>query len=246
MSEDSSKSPSPRATQLPVKWIVFGVVIIAFMLIFKAELGGLLERTTDLKITASGVEIKTLDTPIGQTQVSVVPVEPTPQATTGIQNTTYTDTEHGFKISWPNNQEWTADLDIGRQFARNMAMPATVDIPIAIISNEVVDNFRPNVNVVVEKVGQMGIEEYIALSEQNLLAQGWEVLSSSVDAKTNGGVIVLMNNMFGNELYQFQRYAMGNGKAYVVTASQVPQGDLTQGLKDDLASIINSFRVIKR
>ena len=60
-------------------------------------------------------------------------------------------------------------------------------------------------------------------------------------------MIVLINNMYGsgNEIYQFQRYAMGNGNAYVVTASQVPQGDLSQGLKDDLASIINSFRVIQ-
>lgn len=245
MSEQPAKDTASRGPQLPVKWIVIGVVIIAFMLIFKSELGGLLERTTDVKITTSGVEIKTLDTPIGQTQVSVVPVSPEPQATTGIRNTTYTDTQYGFQISWPNNREWTADQDIGRQLLGNMALPATVDIPIAIISNNVVDNFRPNVNVVVEKVGQMGIEEYIELSKQTLRAQGWQLLSSSVDSATNGGVIVLINNSFGQDLYQFQRYAMGNGNAYVVTASQVPQGDLTQGLKDDLSSIINSFRVIK-
>jgi len=245
MSEDSAKPSTPRLAQLPVKWIMLGVVIITFMLIFKTELGGLLERTSDLKISATGVEIKTLDTPIGQTQVSVVPVAPTPQATTGVQNTTYTNTEYGFQISWPNNRDWTPDETIGRQFLGNMNMPATVDIPFAVISNNIVDNFRPNVNVVVEKVGQMPIQQYLSLSEQSLRQQGWKVLSSSVDPRTNGGVIVLINNMFGQDLYQFQRYAMGNGNAYVVTASQVPQGDLSQGLKDDLASIINSFRVIQ-
>lgn len=252
MSEQSANQPPSRNAPIPVKWIVVGVVIISFMLIFKSELGGLLERTSDVKITTSGVEIKaevkTVETPIGQTEVSVVPIARTPQARTGIQNTTYVNTDYDFQISWPNNQDWTADEEIGRQFAQNMGLPATVDIPIAIISNNIVDNFRPNVNVVVEKVGQMPIEEYVALTEENLLQQGWEVLSTSVDPDTNGGVIVLINNMLGpgNELYQFQRIAMGNnGNAYVITASQVPQGDLSQGLKDDLASIINSFRVIQ-
>ena len=156
MSEDSANQPVSRSTQLPVKWIVFGVVAISFMLIFKNELGGLLERTSDVQITTEGVkikaEVKTVETPIGKTEVSVVPVTPTPQTKTGIQNTTYTNIKYGFQISWPNNQDWTADEEMGRQFVQNMGMPATLDVPIVILSNGVVDNFRPNVNVVVEKV----------------------------------------------------------------------------------------------
>lgn len=251
MSEQSTNQPPSGNTSIPVKWIVVGIVIIAFMLIFKGELGGLLERTSDIKISATGLEIKaevkTVETPIGQTEVSVVPIARTPQATTGIKDTTYVNTKYDFQISWPNNQDWTADEELGRQFAQNMGMPATIDIPIVILSNNLIDDFRPNVNVVVENVGQMQIEEYVSLTKQNLLQQGWDVLSTSVDPETNGGVIVLINNMLGagNELYQFQRYAMGNGNAYIITASQVPQADLSQGLKDDLASIINSFRLIQ-
>lgn len=86
----------------------------------------------------------------------------------------------------------------------------------------------------------------MAYTESNYASVGIEVVSSSVDTETNGGVIVSMNYMFGAPLYQFQKFAMANGYAYVVTATQVPKGDyLTLGLKQDLASIINSFRVIQ-
>jgi len=42
-----------------VKWLIFGVVTIAFMLIFKIELGDLLDRTSDVKISSAGLKIKT-------------------------------------------------------------------------------------------------------------------------------------------------------------------------------------------
>ncbi len=249
MSENSTNQPPSGNSSFPVKWIVVGVVIISFMLIFKGELGGLMERTSDLKISATGLEIKavvkTVETPIGLTEVSVVPVARTPGERTGIQNTTYTNTKHDFQISWPNNEDWAADEVVGRQMMQDMGVPNTVDIPIFILSKHPIDDFTPNVNVVVEQVGHISIEEYVALNEENLVAAGWEVISSDVDPVTNGGVIVVMNYAFGAPIYQFQRYAMGNGKAYVITASQVPEGDLSQGLKDDLASIINSFRVIQ-
>jgi len=249
MPDNSEDKPASGAAKLPVKWIVLGVVAIAFMLIFRSQLGGLLERTSDLKITTEGVvlkaEVKTVETPLGKTEVSAVPVVKTPQTITGVRGTTYVDMERGFQISWPNDRDWTADQNVGKQLLRQMGAPATVDIPIAILSNTLVDNFRPNVNVVVEKVGQTSIQDYVALNKQNLVAQGWEVLSASVDPETRGGVIVLISNMSGTKLYQFQRYAVNNGNAYVVTASQIPQSNLNQGLKQDLADIINSFRIIQ-
>lgn len=250
MPEESAKQSDGRATQLPVKWIVLGVVFISFMLIFKSELGGLLDRTSDLKITTSGVEIKaevkTFETPIGRTEVSVVPVLSSPQAVTGVKNTTYVNTEYAFQISWPNNTDWRADEKFGAQMLENMGFPESVAAPIAVFSNNMVDGIAPNINVTVERVGQVSIEDYMAYTESNYASVGIEVVSSSVDTETNGGVIVSMNYMFGAPLYQFQKFAMANGYAYVVTATQVPKGDyLTLGLKQDLASIINSFRVIQ-
>jgi len=250
MSEESAKQSDNRATQLPVKWLVIGAVAISFMLIFKSELGGLLDRTSDVKITASGVqikaEVKTFETPIGQTEVSVVPVLSTPQTVTGVKNTTYVNTEYAFQISWPNNTDWRADEKFGEQMLESMGSPESVAVPIAIFSKNMVDGITPNINVVVESVGQISIEEYMTYTESNYAAVGIEVVSSSVDPETNGGVIVSLNYMFGAPLYQFQKVAIANGYAYVVTATQVPKGDyLTLGLKQDLTSIINSFRVIQ-
>ena len=250
MPGEPTNQSAPRNTQFPVKWIVLGVVAISFMLIFKSELGGLLERTSDVKITPSGFEIKaevkSVETPIGPTQVSVVPVARAPQVKTGVQNSTYTNAELGFQISWPNNVDWRADEEFGRHFVQSMGLGDTVKLPIAIFSNHVVDGVTPNINVTVEQVGPMSIEDYIVAVETNAAAMGVDIVSSSVDPETNGGVIVAMNYMFGAPMYQFQKIAMTNGKAYTVTATQVPKGDtLTQGLRSDLASIINSFRVIQ-
>lgn len=249
MSGESANQPVSTGKTFPVKWIVLGVVAIAFMLIFKSELGGLLERTEEFKITPTGgleIKTKTVETPIGETEVSVVPVAPAPQARTGIQNSTYINTEFGFQISWPNNVDWRADENFGRTMLESMGFPPSVEIPITIFSNNVVDGITPNINVTVERIGQMSIGEYMAATEQNYAMMDVEIVSSSVDPATDGGVVVAMNYMFGEPLYQFQKIAIANGYAYIITATQVPKGDtLTQGLKQDLASIINSFRVIR-
>ena len=250
MSGETAKQTVARVTQLSLKWLVLGVVAISFMLIFKSELGGLLDRTSDVKISSAGVEIKakvkTFETPIGVTEVSVVPVAGTTQATTGIQNTTYVNTKFGFQISWPNNKDWHADEDFGKRMFENMSLPESVELPITIFSNNEVDGITPNINVTVENVGQVSIEDYIAYTKSNYAVLGVDVLSSSVDPKTDGGVILAMNYMFDVPLYQFQKFAMANGYAYIVTATQIPQGDyLTLGLKQDLASIINSFHLIQ-
>ncbi len=250
MSGEPAKQSEGRTTQFPVKWLVFGVVAISFMLIFKIELGGLLDRTSDVKITRSGLEIKaevkTFETPIGRTEVSVVPVLSTPQAVTGVQNTTYVNTEYGFQISWPNNKAWRPDENFGAQMLESVGVSGSVEAPIAIFSTNIVDGVAPNINVMVESVGQISIADYMAYTKSNYAMLGIEVISSSVDSETNGGVIVTMNYMFGAPLYQFQKFAIANGYAYVVTATQVPKGDyLTLGLKQDLASIINSFRLIQ-
>ena len=249
MTDNSDEKSAPGTAKLPVKTIVVAVVVIAFMVIFKRELGGLLERTSDFKISAEGVVIKavvkTVETPIGTTEVSVVPLAKSPQSSTGVHGTTYVNTEYAFQISWPNAKDWTPDEALGAQLHKKLGLPATVDIPIVILSNTPIDRFRPNINVVVEKVGDMSIQDYMAATKDSLVAQGWEVLSTSVDPKTRGGVIVFINNTGGERIYQFQRIAMNKGNAYVITASQVPKADLSQGLKQGLGDIVNSFRVIQ-
>ena len=72
-----------------------------------------------------------------------------------------------------------------------------------------------------------------------------EIISSGVDESTQGGFLVFYNPSYGNKIYQFQRIAIDSGRAYVVTASQLPPDDqLSQQTREELRKILNSFRLI--
>jgi hypothetical protein len=73
----------------------------------------------------------------------------------------------------------------------------------------------------------------------------WQIYASSVDEKTQGGLLVFLNTSFTQKLFQFQRIAIGSGRAYVITASQLPPDDqLSVEVREDLRGILNSFRLI--
>jgi hypothetical protein len=227
------------------KWIVFGVISLVFLFLFRSELGQLLGRVSEVKITKEGVELKTAETPLGNTVFSNVLFKPGSTPSAGVHGATFVSQRSNFEISWPDNVNWTASEEMGRDFARQLGLPSTVDIPIVIRKNEAVANFQANVNVVVEQINSMTIQEYMNRSVATMSQMGWQILSTNVDESTQGGLIVLLNTMNGNQIYQFQRYAIAAGRAYIITASQLPPDNLlTQQLRDDLRSILNSFRVI--
>jgi hypothetical protein len=227
------------------KWIVFGVISLAFLFLFRSELGQLLGRVTEVKITKEGVELKTAETPLGNTVFSNVVLKPSSPPSDGVHGATFVSQRNNFEIGWPDNVNWTASEEMGRNFARQLGLPPTVEIPIVIQKNEAVANFQANVNVVVEQISDMTIQQYMNRSVTAMNQMGWRILSTNVDESTQGGLIVLLNTMNGNQIYQFQRYAISAGRAYVITASQLPPDNLlTQQLRDDLRSILNSFRVI--
>ena len=250
--ETMSPKPAPKAESSPkaggaayIKWVVLGVIALAFMALFQKELGRLLDRTSDLSITSSGIQIKTVDTPLGKADVSAVVVKESEAPATGIQGTRYTSRQYKLQISWPDASKWSASESTGQALAKQLELPPTISIPIVILHNEVVSNFRPNVNVVVEKVGSMPIREYIDATVQGVSKMGWHVLSTSVDPATNAGFVVLLNKSFGSDIYQVQRIVMAHGNAYVVTASQLPPDNVMSAqLREDLLAIINSFRIL--
>lgn len=229
------------------KWMVVGVIAVAFMVIFQSQLGRLLDRVSDVEVSSSGIKIKTVDTPIGKAEVSVVPVRYSSPVRDGIQGTTFTSNQFKFQISWPNKNDWTGDEAWGPVFLQNMGFPPTVKAPIMITYNQVIGNTTPNVNVIVEKIGNMDIQSYLDLSNQGIVSVGGQVISSTVDEQTQGGFTVLKStNAFGELVYQFQRTAIANGNAYIITATQIPpDNQFSQQMKNELNSIVNSFRIIE-
>lgn len=244
-SSEGNSSSEKSSGQQWVKWLVIGVLLLAFMVLFKSELGGLINRTQTISVSSSGVEIKTIDTPLGKADVTVVPVQAAQAAPAGVQGSTYTSRQYRFQISWPGDGSWTADEQIGASLMQQMGAPATVKMPVALLKNQLVGGFRPNVNVVVEQVGNIGLDEYMDASVNLMLQMGWQLISRSVDEASSSGFVVMLNTMTGEDIHQVQRIAIAHGNAYVVTASQLPPDDqMSLGLKQQLLNILNSFRII--
>jgi hypothetical protein len=231
------------------KWIVLGVVALVFMVLFREPLTQLLHRATDIEITKEGVKIKTMQTPIGEVAVSVsnVSKQQNSSLSEGIHENSYIDKRDKFRISWPDNINWNASESLGQILHAQLNLPSTVRVPIVITKNEAADNFKPNINVVVELVGGgMTIDRYLELNIQQMEQFGWTILSSDSDEATQAGALVFLNNSFQNQIHQFQRLVIASGKAYIVTASQLPPDNLlSQQLRSDLKNILNSFQLIQ-
>ncbi len=234
-----------RSLSSIAKWAVIGVVMLIFLFLFRGELSRLLDRATGVKLSPTGIEIKTADTPLGKTVVSGTSIKSSGDLIEGIRGTNYVNKQYKFQISWPNSVNWSASDTYGEALHQKLGLPPTIEIPIVIMRNEMVGNFRPNVNVLVESVGNMSIRQYIELSVQSMQQRGWIIFSSSVDEVTEGGLLVFLNTSFENDLYQFQRIIIASGRAYVITASQLPPDNLlSQQLREELRDILNSFRLI--
>ena len=237
------KSAADKTTGV-VRWVVIGVLGLAFMLLFRAPITEFLGRASSVKISKEGVEIKSADTPLGKTQVSMVE-GPAPQQN-GIQGTTYVSQQYKFKISWPDNVHWSASETWGEQLRQRLAMPPTVHMPIAIVQAGATGSFAPNVNVVVEEVGFLTIQQYTESARTGLLQQGWAVRSMNFDPATQSALLVLQRDFGTGDVYQFQRIAVRDGRAYVVTASNLPPSNaLTPTLRSDLNGILNSFELLR-
>jgi hypothetical protein len=218
------------------KWLVIGVILIFTLLLFQPQIGRLLDRTTDLNI-ADTVKIKSAETTLGETEVSKVSVKTNSEIKEGIQGTTYTSREYNFQISWPDNRNWYTSTSSGYEMEKQLKVPPSIKIPFVIFGNDVVDNFRPNVNVVVEQVGDISISQYMDSTLKSFEQIGWEVLSSNVDDVTQGGFIESYQFQNNKKLYQFQRIVIDSGRAYIITSTELPPNE-------DLRFIMNSFRII--
>lgn len=243
MSSDDSK----KATNLAgvVKWLVVGVVAITALVLFKVEIGQVIIQADEIVIP-NVITIKKADTLLGEVEVSKVSVKPNKSTQDGINGNVFTSNKHQFQISWPDNGDWSASDTSGNALMQQMGMPPTMDLPIMILRNQFVDNFRPNVNVVVENSGTMSVTDYVNLNLGLLEQQGWQILTKEIDEATQGAFISFYNTMMGNKIYQFQKIVMANGKGYVITASQLPLDDAgSEQLRQDLLGIMNSFRIIE-
>ena len=241
--EEPKKAGPDWASQ--TKWVVLGVVALVSLVLFKAEIGNVIHNAGEVEITTSGLKIKTVQTVLGQAEVSNIKVKASTAPADGISGNEYVSREHQFQISWAAGGAWKPSETMGSALLKQLGMPPTVSIPLVLLRSEPVGNFRPNVNVVVETIGEMSAKAYFDANVQSMEKQGWQILTQDFDDTTQGGFISYYNNTMGTKLYQFARVAVANGNAYVITASQLPPDDgLSDQLRAGLLQILNSFRTL--
>lgn len=228
------------------------IMLFLVVVLFRKQISGLLpelsKRLKTAKVAGSEFEFaepETVETPLGKTEVSIVPTKPNRIFDEGLVGM-YSSKTYSFQISWPG-EHWHADLKARKMLLEKMGLAHTkYDIPVVITKNEPVEGFYPSVNVVVEPIEPTSLSQYMASSKEALRAAGLTVLSSTVDEATQAGLLVSINTTSGKRLYQFQRVVVASRLAYVVTATQLPPEDLlNQQVRDELASILNSFALIR-
>jgi hypothetical protein len=199
-------------------------------------------RTTPVEMS-----VKTVDSPLGLMEVTGVRASqsrPREQVAPGLQN--YQSPRFGFQIAWPS-ETWQGNDDPGflQQFQMRMGIPPPLAFGLILTYSLPVMGFVPNVNVVIEPIGNLTIRPYLMNASSMSRQFGQNEVTSEADEETQSGFRAFYTpNLFGQPVYQFQRIVLAWGYSFVITASQLPPMDqIGMRLKDELSAILNSFRL---
>lgn len=191
-------------------------------------------------------EPKNVSTVLGKTGMSQVAIKTSNASLVVLDGIQETYVSTNFLISWIKTK-WSGDVNSGRIILEKMGLSTdNRKLPIIITKNEIVDNFRPNVNVIVELIGNLSLREYVDFSIKQYQHIGWQIDSSNINEDYNVAFISFLVLNLEPARYQFQRIAIVSGRAYVVTAT-IAKDTLTSGRIDtisELSDIVNSFRFI--
>ncbi|KAA3615078.1 MAG: hypothetical protein D8M58_11540 [Calditrichaeota bacterium] len=241
MSSDQSGDSSAKKAAM-TKWIVFGVVIIVFMFLFKGEISKILDKTEEISISTDGIAIKTrtINTPLGKTVLSNKAAEFEDTSAEPVSQV-YVDEDNGFQIDWPQNGKWA----VNREMAGFMSTNWNANFPLYIGYYQSFGDFTPNINVLVGPTNDIPIKDWIDATNNELVQLGWEVVDTEIDEETMSGVNVMLNRDIQGSLYQVQRFLFKEGKFYMVTASKLESDtDVFPEIYEEMAFILNSFELI--
>jgi hypothetical protein len=249
--EKSSSDKNKASSTDNVKWVIIVFGIIIGLLLFKKEIGGLLERASEVKVTKDGIEIKSTITPVGETEITAYSDKLIP--TNGSNDTTYVNQKYGFKITWPLDNNWFASETEGDKLLGSLIEDSTqnlsslknesVHIPILITKGKNRWQNKPSVNVVVyNSDAAIGGAMNSVLLE--FVSRGWQIYLCQIDEETQSGIVVFKNPSSG-DIIQIQRVVISDDYTYVITSSNIPPGvQSNEKLKGELRNVLNSFRLI--
>jgi hypothetical protein len=177
--------------------------------------------------------------------------EPKIELQNGIVNKTYYSQQFKFRISIPNGDKWRFWLPTPQyllSFGLLFSSPGR-DLPIMILSSDMVKLYRPSVSIVIEEVGT-----YTTIKEVvDVTLLGLEDMQQSVDKnnvhiypeKSSAIIIASRPYYFETTLYLVQQLFIYAGRGYYVSSNYVPLSENSPEMWPDLHEIMNSFAIIK-
>lgn len=243
---DKEKSLEPDSGLMSkenVKWLIVVTGIIIVLLVFKKQVGAILDRTTELKVTKDGVEIKSALTPLGETEVTAYHDTYPSASKNEHKDSVYVNQHFKFMISWPSNSDWFSNENFIIESKEYMDS-ADIHVPIAITKGKNKWKKKPSVSVtVVKSDGDIGASMNSVLESYTGL--GWQIYLAQIDEDTQSGIIVFKNPESGG-IIQIQRVIIADEYSYIVTSTNIPPGvQSIEKLKEELREILNSFRLIE-
>jgi hypothetical protein len=167
--------------------------------------------------------------------------------TNGRERNTFISEEFGFRVSWPNG--WAIESRLSEFYKRQFRFGSNVIMPIVIVPESLCGGFRPSVTVAMENSIAVDVESYLRESIQMSKDALVEIVRSiGVDL-----VSILQFHYLSplgipseERIFQIQKVALTNNRAYIVTASQIPESELKRNdrLRGDLDKIMSSFSII--
>jgi len=167
--------------------------------------------------------------------------------TNGRERNTFISEEFGFRVSWPNG--WAVESRLNEYYKRQFGFGSKVIMPIVIVPESLWGGFRPSVTVAMENSVAVDVESYlkenIRMSKDALVEI---VRSIGVDLVSIMQFHYLSPLGIPSEerIFQIQKVALTNNRAYIVTASQIPESELKRNdrLRGDLDKIMSSFSIV--
>ena len=239
MTEKEISNVLVDAFKLLLSWPVVALIIVVAL---RAQLEELLKsvgsKLTKAKFGSVDLEFaapKTTVTSLGKTNVSAIPTK------FDTDSLAFRSRRFGFEISYPSGPGWDANLDPDGKFG---AQPGDITA-LYILSTLEIDGFHPNVNVLVQPVGDVSITQYMGVSIKSLAGLHWRLIAYDVDVETNGASFSYLLDLGELRYHCVARVLIARGLAFLATITTREGSKIPTEQRAQLSSILNSFSLLE-
>jgi hypothetical protein len=167
--------------------------------------------------------------------------------TNGRERNTFMSKEFGFRVSWPNG--WAIESKLSEFYKRQFGFGSNVIMPVVIIPESLCGGFRPSVTVAIESSVGVDVESYLRESiriSKDALVEIVRSIGVDLVSILQFRYLSPLGMPSEERIFQIQKVALTNNRAYIVTASQIPESEFKRNdrLRGDLDKIMSSFAFV--